>query len=147
MSANTIKVSITFSFKGETFSPFTIIDLDLLMKQSEIGKTEQNSVPTHIYPLLAASADIDTYSYAYEIMQAADAVYSEPTGMATKYLIEGQFDYQAFRKEWLENENMTIVQNIADKHRLEIDFHEQSELRDALLEAFFEGKKFSGKND
>ncbi len=144
MSENTIKVSTTFSFKGETFSPSIIIDLDSLMKNSTIGETEQSNIPPSLLPLLAASIDIDTYSYAYEIMQAAEAVYSEPAGIAGNHLTEGKFNYLSFRKEWLENENLTIVQTIADKHRLDIDFQEQSELRDALLDAFFEGKKFSG---
>jgi len=146
MSANTIKVSITFSFKGENFSPFTIIDLDSLMRTFTTDEIEQDSILAPFLPLIAASIDIDTYSYAYEMMQAGEAVYSEPTDIAGNHLTEGKFNYQSFREEWLKNENIAIVQNIADKHQLNIDFQEQSELRDALLDVFFEGKKFSGKD-
>ncbi|MCU7938449.1 MAG: hypothetical protein KZQ64_05305 [gamma proteobacterium symbiont of Bathyaustriella thionipta] len=136
--SNSITVSITFSFKGETFHPTTIIDLDALMKNSLVA--DQDTVLASIYPFLAASINIDTYSYAYEIMQAGDAVYSDPTGIAANHLQDGKFDYQSFRQEWFYNKTLNTVQAIADKYFPEIDLKQQPQLKEALIEAFETGK-------
>jgi len=141
--SNSITVNITFSFKGETFHPSTKIDLDVLMKnvQEDDQEMKQETVLAPIYPLLAASINIDTYSYAYEIMQAGDAVYSDATGIAINHLQDGKFDYQSFRQEWLNNEHLGVVQAIADKHLSDTDLEQQPQFRDALLEAFEAGRK------
>jgi len=134
-------ISITFSFKGETFFPFTKIDLDALMKNIQADEEiKQESVLMPIYPLLAASINIDTYSYAYEMMQAGNVSYSEPTGLAINHLKGENFDYQSFRKEWQYNKNLSLVQSIADKYLSVTDLEQQPRLRDALLEAFEAGR-------
>ncbi len=139
---NTITISITFSFKGETFTPSAQIDLDHLMeKMSPEVELSQENILRPIYPLLAASIQIDTYSYAYEIMQAGSAHYSKPTGMAGEFLIEGQFDFQAFGQQWLDNKNVLIVQQIAQKYLSVSDLDTQPALKGALLEALALGKK------
>ncbi len=140
--SNTITVSINFSFKGETFSPSTSIDLDVLMHKNYLSTIGQESnISVSIYPLLAASINLDTYSYAYEVMLASHAVYSEPTGIAVKHLTQGQFNYQSFYKEWLDEKMLTIVQEIADKHLSVADLAQQPQLKEALFEAFLAGEK------
>jgi hypothetical protein len=139
---NTITVNITFSFKGETFTPSTQIDLDHLMEtMSPEVELSQENILRPIYPLLASSIHIDTYSYAYEIMQAGSAHYSEPTGMTGEFLTEGQFDFQAFRQQWLDNKNVLIVQQIAQKYLSVSDLDAQPALKGALLEALAFGQR------
>ncbi len=139
---NTITISITFSFKGETFTPSAQIDLDHLMeKMSPDEDISQENILGSIYPLLASSIQIDTYSYAYEVMQAGSAHYSEPTGMAGEFLTDGQFDFQAFRQRWLDNKNVLIVQQIAQKYLSVSDLDAQPALKNALLEALALGQK------
>lgn len=138
--SNTVTVSVPFSFKGETFYPSVIIDLDLLIKHKSSAELGQEDLFQSIYPLLAASINIDTYSYAYEIMQAGTAVYSEPTGLAVNHLDEGKFDFHAFYKQWNHNKDLSLVQAIAEKYLSVPDLEQQPQLRDALLEAYSIGK-------
>ncbi len=94
-----------------------------------------------IYPRLAADIDIDIYSYAYEIMQAGEPVYLEPSGLAKKHLIESKFDYQAFCDDWFYHKNLLSIQKIAKSHLGVTDLEQQPDLRDALMEALEAGKK------
>ena len=138
---NRINVSITFSFKGETFYPSTSIDLDALMNNNSLAVIEQQSnMLASIYPLMAASINLDTYSYAYEIMLASSAVYSQATGIAKKHLREGQFDYLSFYKEWQEQNVINVIEDIADKYHLLTELEQQPQLKNALLDAFYAGK-------
>ena len=137
--SNTITVEIPFSFKGKTLVPSAIIDLDAMMRRYHemIPGQELESV----YPLLAASIDIDVYSYEYEIMQAGTGVYSKPTGLAEKHLNNTSFDYQRFYKDWLTHKDLTMVQKIAQTRMGVEDLQQQPALRDALLEALALGRK------
>ncbi len=136
---NSIVVSTTFSFKGETFKPSVKLDLDAMMKNYH--ETVQGHELDNIYPLLASSIDLDTYSYAYEIMQASDAVYSDASELAQKHLQDGRFNYSSFYVDWIHHENLTIVARIAQSHLGIDDIQQQPGLRDALLEALEAGKK------
>ncbi len=139
---NSITISIPFSFKGETFTPSTRIDLDLLMRNNRLNSIDQkNNLPASIYPLLATSIHLDTYSYAYEVMLAGHVLYSKPTGIAINHFTQGNFDYQSFYKEWLDETIVTIVQEIADKYLSVTNLAEQLPLKEALLAAFLAGEK------
>lgn len=125
--SNSIQATVTFSFKGETFSPSIRIDLDTFIR-------EEND-PSMIYNLLARSGGIDTYSYAYEVMEVCEIEYCEPAGLACNHLHDGKFDFQGFHADWLHHNNLEVVQKIAQKHLSIDDLEQHPQLRDALLEA------------
>lgn len=135
---NFITVNITFSFKGETFTPSVKLDLDTMMKNYH--DTVQGRELESLYPLLAASIDLDTYSYAYEILQASDALYSDASELAQKHLQDGDFNYQSFYSDWTHHKHLDIIASIAQTHLDIDDLQQQPALRDALLEALEAGK-------
>ncbi len=140
--SNTIKLDMSFSFKGDTFYPSTILDLDSLMSNHSLEVIHQESnILSFIYPLLAASIDLDTYSYAYESMLASHVVYSQPTGIAVNHLSEEQFNYVTFHQEWLTKKVFNIIEKIAKTHLSVVNLEQQPHLKSALLEAFYAGKK------
>ncbi|MCW8932238.1 MAG: hypothetical protein OQL19_18640 [Gammaproteobacteria bacterium] len=136
---NSITISITFSFKGDTFTPSLKIDLDAMMKRWN-GAMIGNELES-IYPHLAASINIDTYSYAYEVMQASEPEFSEPTGLAEKHLKETHFNFQTFYDDWLYHKNLLIIQEIAESRLGITELDQQPKLRDALFEALEAGRK------
>ena len=125
---NTIQVSVAFSFKGESFEPTTILDLGLLIKKD-------SSVPD-LHHMLAVQNDIDTYSYAYEVMQQSELYFDNATGFAGEYLQDGCFDFQAYITKSEEIELHSQLQQIA-KDTLDIDdLTEEPEIKNALIHAY-----------
>lgn len=129
---NSIRVSTTFSFKGETFSPSLVLDLDRLGSDEEIP-------PYH--DLLAQSAGIDTYSYAFEVMQMAEVTFSEATGIAVDYLNDHAFDWKGYRDNAsrlkLVNQLECIAQEVLGIDRLA----DHPEIEQALMSAYELGRK------
>ncbi len=129
---NTIKATIPFSFKGKTYQPAAIIDLDALIQ----GEQTLDA----IYQLVAKENKIDHYSYEYEVLEASPIQFSEPQGSAAKYLKDNHFDLQGFKQSMMQNTELSILQNIA-KDTLGIDNLKQHEaLQHALLQAYHAGK-------
>ena len=130
---NSITATIKFSFKGETFSPSARIDLDVLFAAKPV--LEPGMIPQYVYNMIAKNGEIDGYSYAYEVMLASEVVFSEPTGLASECLQGEQFDFECFQQQWLYQQKLKIVQDIALRHLNVEDIEQQPQLRDALLEA------------
>jgi hypothetical protein len=86
---DSIRISLTYSFRGETFNPTAVIDLD------DLGDHAQEP---DWHALLAKPAGMDTLSYAYEVMQQAEPQFSEATGLAIGHLHDGRFDLEGFRR-------------------------------------------------
>jgi hypothetical protein len=125
---NTIRVSAPFSFKGETFKPTTILDLGQLIKKDGL-------IPD-LHHMLAAHNDVDTYSYAFEVMQQSELYFDNATGLAGEYLQDGCFDFQAYITKSEEIELHSQLQQIA-KDTLNIDdLTEEPEIKDALIHAY-----------
>lgn len=125
---NTIQISVEFSFKGETFNPTTIIDLDQF-----INKT--GSTPD-LHHILAVNNNIDTYSYTFEIMQQSEIGYANATGLAGEHLQDDCFDFQAYTTKSEEIELHSQLQQIA-KDTLNIDdLTEEPEIKNALIHAY-----------
>ncbi|MCK5901626.1 MAG: hypothetical protein KAG28_00640 [Cocleimonas sp.] len=81
---NTITAQVNFSFKGEEFNPSTVIDMDVF--------APHNKNFSGLYAKIALINQVDTYSYAYEAMEASALILHSPTGHAVDFLSEGQFD-------------------------------------------------------
>jgi len=130
---NTIQISVEFSFKGETFKPEIEVDLDQLIRQD-------GSIPD-LHHLLALEGNIDTYSYAFEVMQQSEPHFDKATGLASDYLLDGRFDLQRYIQKRKEVELHDLLSKIA-KDILDIDdLADEPKLKNALMRAYQLGQK------
>lgn len=131
---NRIHVSLSFSFKGETHAPQADVDLDALAGQDQAPDW---------HALLAHAASIDTYSYAYEVMQQSRPAFSAATGLAADHLHDGEFDFDAFRLAYRQAKVMAQLQEIATSTLGIRDLAAKPALGKALLQAYELGRNKS----
>ena len=135
---NAIDVSVTFSFKGETYSYSAHCDLDGMMNQA-------NALPD-FHTLLARGSGVDTYSYLYEVMMAHSPAFSTPTGLAVECFDDGEFDVSRFETLWRGEQERQVIAEIAHRCLQVSDIEQEPALQEALLEAYLAGKKSSKKS-
>ncbi len=129
---NKVTASVEFYFKGEKIVASLEINLDEFMQAA-------GDLPA-LHPLLAKANNIGPYSYEYEMLEAGDIQYSQASGLADDHVCDGCFDVDAFKAVWLENITLEKLQNIAQRH-LSVDvLDNQTDLKNALLEAYQLGK-------
>ena len=129
---NSIDARVAFSFKGETYAPSASIDLDAHMQAS-------GSLPD-IHPLLAHANAIDTYSYLYEVMEAHEIEFANPSGLAAACFADGVFDIPCFEQLWREASERAVLHDIARQQLGVDDLEANPDLKAALLGAFEAGK-------
>lgn len=105
---NTVRVSATFSFKGETYSPGITLDLDEFLSQDR--RLED------IYSLLAKQGEFGHYSYEYEMLLAAPLVFEQPTVLAEGFVQDGQLDLEGLRAAWQQAKLLDRLTAIAQQH-------------------------------
>lgn len=136
---NTLTASIHFSFKGKELSPSITVELDPYLEGS-------GSFP-NLCALIAQANNHDLYSYEYEMMQAADIIYSDAQGLVADFINDaGQLDIAAFEASWNENKALTKLLSIAEEHMNISDFSQHIELKKALFDAYLLGKKDEAQN-
>ena len=128
---NRIRIDVAYSFRGETFSPSATIDLDILGDREEMPDW---------HAMLAASARIDTYSYAYEVMQQSPIRFSEATGLAAEYLHNDEFDFAGFVRSRRQADIPEQLRSIASEVLQVNDLDAQPALAEALLQAYRLGR-------
>ena len=129
---NAITVTIPFHFRGEAFQPSARIDLN------ELANAE--NAQTWLVQRIAAENGIDLYAYEYEVMEATMPVFSDPEGLATAYLTDGQLDLAGFRQEFAEQAIMDKLIAIA-REKLGIeDLTLEPAISKALRAAFEAGR-------
>ncbi len=136
---NEIVASVEFYFKGERYSPKATINLDRLMKNQK----NDLDILASIHPLLAKENGIDTYSYQFEIMLAETIQFSDATGIAKKYCLDGHFSMAEFEKVWHEENILEQIKPIAKLHLAIDDLSQHPKLKTALMAAFLKGKENS----
>jgi len=129
---NSVVASVVFYFKGEKHAPSMVIDLDELM--------ERNGSLNNLHHSIAVANNIDAYSYEYEMMIADDIHFETPTGMAIKFLNDGQFDMDGFKAIWHEQQVVEAVRPIAERCVGITDLDGKPKLKAALIEAYLAGK-------
>lgn len=133
---NTIKAQVNFSFQGKTFSPGLQIDLDTLLSSGQDL--------SRLHDRLARANDIDTYSYAYEVMESSDIEFSEATGLATEFVDQqGRFDFSAFSEAWQAEQMQQQLLQLAQKHMKINSLDEIEGLKATLLAAYRAGAEKS----
>ncbi|ATX81758.1 hypothetical protein Ga0123462_0889 [Mariprofundus ferrinatatus] len=129
---STVIATIEFSFKGETVTPSTRVDLDPVMRN-------HNHLEV-IYDKIAASIGLDSYSYQYDVLTMEEIVFSDPEGPVSAFVHNGKLDIDGFRDVWLEENITDAVRPIAKKY-LKIDnLNEHIELKHALIESYRAGQ-------
>ena len=93
-----------------------------------------------LYPLLARAANLDPYSYEYEMMQAEIITFSLAKGLAAEFISDGSLDIDAFEAAWSENSTIEKLKAIAQQHLSSEDLQQYPSLKNALLEAYNLGK-------
>ena len=129
---NKIDATVTFSFKGETYTLSSTIDLDALMVQS--GSL------LHLYALLARENGIDTYSYLYEVMEQSPIRFVNAQGVVADFVDNEVLDVEGFQKQWQQSKVVDLLQSIASRELNIDDLENHPELKNALLEAYDCGK-------
>lgn len=136
MTANTVRARLSCSFKGETYQLESTIDLDLC--PSEAG-AEPN-----FHLLLAKAGGIDPYSYLYEVLEAHEIQFSDPTGIAAPSCRDGRFDWPEFARSRQDGQDLRVIRAIAEQTLGVGDLDERADLKVALLEAYRAGKRERG---
>jgi len=122
---------VEFSFKGETYDPALVVDLDAVMNA-------HGHIPD-LHPSIARANDIDSYSYLYEVLEAHSITYANATGLAAGFLNDGYFDAAGFERRWLEEQKLIALRPIAQRHLAIDDLERHPDLMGALLAAYEAG--------
>ena len=130
---NRIEAHIEFSFKGETLSLSSTIDLDQLLARYD-------TLPS-LHALLAKEHGIDTYSYLYEVMQETEIEFKNPQGNARQLLIDGNLDHEALASNWQNLRILTLLQPIATRELGIANLDQHQTLKNALIQAYNLGKE------
>ena len=104
---NRVRVSATFSFRGETFHPELVLDLDRFLTEGK-GLAD-------IYPMLAAANGIGGYSYEYEVLEATPLHFDHPEGLVADHLHEGQLDFAGLQQALADAHLRKQLEEIARK--------------------------------
>jgi len=126
--SNYITASVEFYYKGEKHSSSIELDMDQHMCAS-------GELPD-LYPLLAQTMNIGAYSYEYEMALAETIMFSHATGLAADYVNDGILDFDGFRAAYAHFAIVDSLQIIAKKHMGVDDLKQNSNLMNALLEAY-----------
>jgi hypothetical protein len=129
---NTIEARIEFSFKGETYTLSSVIDLDQLMEHG-------HSLPS-FHAILARDNKIDTYSYLYEVMREEEVKFKNPQGIAALFINDGTFDFDGFSAGWQEHKVLALLQPIAMRELGITDLDQRQDIKNALVQAYNLGR-------
>lgn len=134
---NSITVKIPFWFKGQLFEPSIPFNLD------DWAQRNEGELPEFATSVAKANG-IGSYSYELEVMESAEVIFENPTGLAVEFLnVETQqLDFIAFKQRWLIENHLKQLNSITQQH-LNHTLEAGSPLHNALMDAFILGKNNS----
>lgn len=136
---NIVTASVEFYFKGVKFSPSLTIELDPYMQSS-------GRIPV-LYPFIATENNIDHYSYEYEMMQAENIKFNQAEGLVADYVVNGVLDIEAFELAWNEQQILTTIQQIVERHGLTYAVQQHPDFEKTLIEAYKSGERSYAKKN
>lgn len=136
MNINSVRAHLAFSFKGETHSLDSVIDLDRCLG-------EPGAAPD-FHRLLAQAAGIDPYSYLYEVLESNEIEFSDATGVAARSCRDGRFDWNRFEHDMSETQDWQAVSVVAERILGVRDWDAEPALKAALLAAYRAGRGSGG---
>lgn len=129
---DTLRARTEFSFQGETHELECVIDLD------RCTAVEGERPDFHL--MLARAHGIDPYSYLYEVLEAQDIEFADPTGLAAGCCNDGSFDWDCFVQASRDERDRLAVKRIAEKSLGIRDLDARPELAAAMLIAYRAGR-------
>ncbi|OIO73687.1 MAG: hypothetical protein AUJ57_03955 [Zetaproteobacteria bacterium CG1_02_53_45] len=133
MKKCTVVASLEFDFRGERFSPGITIDLNrLMLRQGDLNG---------LHDMLAESIGLDAYRHEYDVMVLEDITFSEPTGLACKFVHEGHLNFDGFIQTWEREQILAAIRPIAAKHLDIDDLTKHEAIEKALIESYRTGQK------
>jgi len=129
---NSVLVSVMFDFKGEQFNPSTRINLDdFLLAEHDVEQC---------YLTLAQEHDIGLHSHELDVMMSARLYYSEPYGIATDFIQDGELLwpelYQAWQQKVVWGDVLNAVKGSLNSEDID---QAQPKIKEALLAAYKAG--------
>jgi hypothetical protein len=124
----TVLANLEFYFKGIRHNPTAVIDLDACLRF-------ENPMQ-QIYHSLATENGISQHSYEFDVMVMEPITFSDPRGLAARFLEDGALDIDGLQNAWQEEATHRILQPIAHKHLGIENLDEHPALKAALIEAF-----------
>lgn len=125
---NSIDAHIEFSFKGETHTLTSTLDLDKVLDK-------YLTLPS-LHLALAVEHGINTYSYLYEVMQEEDIRFDNAQGLAAEFLKDGVFDLEGFIARRGESHLIDSLHAIALREMGIEDLDQHPRLKNALIQAY-----------
>lgn len=130
---STVRASLSFDFRGQSFQPSIAIDLHtLISKQQQLD---------NLHDLLAASIGLDSYRHEYDVLMMEEIVFSEPTGLACEFISDGHLDFDAFSDAWHQQHILFAIQPIAERHLNISDLLQYPDIQQALIESYKAGQQ------
>jgi hypothetical protein len=102
---NTLRVQVDYSFKGENFNPSILLEIE------EFAKHNRNFAG--LYRKIAQHNKIDTYSYAYEVMETSTLIFSDPKGNIVDFVDNGSCDLAAYKRYLKQDKMYEALEKIA----------------------------------
>lgn len=130
-----IVASLSFCFRGRTFTPSIKIDLHQIMEK---GQRLEN-----IHHMLAVSMGLDVYRHEYDVLVMEEICFSNATGLACAFVEGHSFDIDAFMYAWQREYALHLLQPIAQKHLNILDLNQHLNIQRALVDAYQMGVKQS----
>ncbi len=127
-----ITATIDFDFQGQNFKPNIRIDLHTIMLKKQPIE--------HLYDLLAASIDLDAYRHEYDVMILQEIYFSEPSGLACDFCLDGNLDFDGFMVAWQQQQILIAIQPIAQRHLNITDLSQHRDIQNALIECYTVGQ-------
>ncbi len=125
---NTIRAGIEFYYQGEKITAYLDLDLDKIVQSGEDL--------SGLYPLLATAAEIDSYSYQYEMMLSEKIQFDQATGIAKDFVNGFEFDFAAFKQAWHKQKMLKQLEKIASQSLQIEDLETQPKIQQALIAAY-----------
>ncbi|MDQ6993961.1 MAG: hypothetical protein Q9M18_00015 [Mariprofundaceae bacterium] len=126
---NQLTAAIVFYFKGEKFDFSAEIDVDKWLREHS-GDME------YVYDVIALANGLDRYRYEYDVMVMEPVVFLKGTGLAARYIKDGQFDLDNFQVAYEVDKTMSLLRPIA-KQYFDIDkLENHPKVLNALLAAY-----------
>ncbi len=125
---NLVEASVEFSFKGKIYALSAVIELDQCMRS-------EDPLP-EIYRRLAAENGIGVHSYEFDMMIMEPLSFHHASGLAEAFVHDGNFDIEAFRKAWLEQQVIEILKPIAKQYLDIDDLDQHPRIKAALIAAY-----------
>jgi hypothetical protein len=124
---NLLNLKLTLSYQGQFHEFQGELDLD--------EQLNRFSRLPDFHNWLARQHQVDSYSYLYESLEMEPVEIVSATGLAAEFIVDGEFQNDAFIKAWQAHKALPGLAALAKTH-LNLDLAQDETLKSLLLEAY-----------